>query len=770
MGVRALALAVACLCACGAAAGQQNEAQKELARRVQDAQAARTAGDAQRAAKANTRVVALALRELGQVRLLEGAYAQAGQLYRRSLEFEDDPNARVDLAIAEVGAFDADGAIADSERVLAVQPDDLRALTTAGRAWSLKKDYSKAAEYLERVAERAPSVETLYSLATCLLASKNQADRDRATEVFGRMTKLAGDSSSLHVMFGRAYRDAANMNAAVREFQRAIAMDPKTPHAHYFLGLARLSMNEWAPTPEASKELWAELENYPRDYLANYMLGFVLSLERKYDESNVHLKLAAEVTPNTPEPWLYLGLNAFAKGDLKAAEGDLRKAIEFTGENESRAVYQIRRAYVTLGRILSTTGRPEEAAKFAAKGRELQEKSLALSQQAVGAHLTEGGAGAAAVVLPLGPEEEQQAAPTIGKTADLFGPVDAQILAHSNLTNEEKQQADVQEQTLRTVLAGAFAELGTIAAIQKDYPAAEKQFQEAERWNSTLNGLHRNLGVAAYRGQDFPEAIRALTISLKERSSDPPIRAMLGLSYYASERYADAVSALKPLGEAGMRDPVAGYAWAASLAKLGDLKAASPVLTEVQKNDLPAETWLLVGQLWISIEDYNQAIAALQRALAMNPSLPRVHYFAGLAYLRGEKHAQAAEEFHAELVVNPDDFEAKDNLGFVYLQQSRTEEAAALYREVIAAHPDNATAHYQLGKIFLDRGQTGDAISHLELAAKQSPDTDYIHYQLQAAYRKASRTTDADREMEIYKAIKARKRASTAPASMGENP
>ncbi len=57
-----------------------------------------------------------------------------------------------------------------------------------------------------------------------------------------------------------------------------------------------------------------------------------------------------------------------------------------------------------------------------------------------------------------------------------------------------------------------------------------------------------------------------------------------------------------------------------------------------------------------------------------------------------------------------------------------------------------------------------EAIAHLETAARLSPQTDYVHYQLQAAYRKESRTADADRELEMYKDLKAKSRepASTS--------
>jgi predicted Zn-dependent protease len=101
------------------------------------------------------------------------------------------------------------------------------------------------------------------------------------------------------------------------------------------------------------------------------------------------------------------------------------------------------------------------------------------------------------------------------------------------------------------------------------------------------------------------------------------------------------------------------------------------------------------------------------------------------------------------------------------MQESKTDDAAALFRRVVATHPDYANAQYQLGKILLDRGQTSDAIRFLEAAARLEPQTDYLHYQLQAAYRKENRIADADRELEIYRQIKAvsRDRATEAVKS-----
>jgi tetratricopeptide (TPR) repeat protein len=242
---------------------------------------------------------------------------------------------------------------------------------------------------------------------------------------------------------------------------------------------------------------------------------------------------------------------------------------------------------------------------------------------------------------------------------------------------------------------------------------------------------------------------------------------MLGVAYFGAEKYADAATTFSPLGLPGMQDSTVGYAWASSLSHAGDLKKASEVLDEFEKaNHAGDDRLLLIGQLWIEIGDYARAVDTLHRALQSDSTLRKAHYFAGQADIRWEHWPEAAQEFQAELTLDPGDPDAKYNLGFVYLQQSRVDEAVSLFQQVLTAQPGHANAHYQLGKILLDRGQLNDAIEHLETAARLSPQTDYMHYQLQAAYRKAQRNADADRELEIYKQLKAKQRESAGMKSM----
>jgi tetratricopeptide (TPR) repeat protein len=341
------------------------------------------------------------------------------------------------------------------------------------------------------------------------------------------------------------------MPSAIREFQRAVAIDPRTPHAHYFLGLAQLFLKDWKPTPEAEAELRKEVEAYPHDYLANYMLGFLTSGERRYEESNVYLKAAAEINPSAPEPFLYLGLNAYSQDDMKRAEEMLRRAVVLTGNDEARSNYQIRRAYVDLGRILATSGRKDESEIYLTKARSLQNKTMEQSQQQVASIA---GSGSIAAVVPLSRQQESQSAPLPQTSTDLVARVDPAAISASHLTSEQRAAVEAEENELRAILGLAFNDLGTSEAIRREYPRALGYYQQAERWDSTLPGLEKNLGQCAFRAEDYPEAIRGLSKALKEKPDAAALRAQLGMSYFATYQYAQAAQTFAPLGARGMHD------------------------------------------------------------------------------------------------------------------------------------------------------------------------------------------------------------------------
>ncbi len=736
--------------------------QDELQARIKAAAVARD-GDPQSVAKANSLVLALAYRRLANIRVAQTAFPQAAELYRHSLLWEDSAETHVGLAICALYSNRPDESLAEASKALLLDPNSARAWNIQGKAWMKKRNYLKAAESLQNSVQIHPEFESAYALGIALLALPEASSKQKASQVFASIVESVGDSGSLRVLFGRAYRDAEMQDDAIRELRKAVALDTKTPHAHYFLGLALLWKNEWTDTPEIISEFRTELKNYPEDFLANYFLGYLLSNDRHYEEANRYLTKAAKIDPSWPEPWLFLGLNAYAQGDNALSEKHLRKCIEFTGKNESRGNYQVRRAYITLGRILTSSGRSAEAAPLLEKAREFQKLSLSEAQQIVAGKAAEDGTSSTAAVVALLNKEDYQSVSESTGPVDLYAQVTAESLERSGLSEDKRKAASVEEKQLRQILGASFNDLATSEAIRADYLSALGHFQEAEKWAPATPGVLRNLGVAAFRVQNYSECVRALEQVLNANPSDNSSRAMLGSSYYALEKYADAVRTISPLGDRAVHDTALGYAWAASLARLGELIPATKTLEEYEKVELPLDNLMLVGQLWLEIGDYAHAVSTFRRVLDRDPSFSRAHYLAGIAQLHWAHENEAIAEFNSALKLDPDDTDAKIGLGYVLMQQAKSTEAIELFRSVIASHPESGNAHYQLGKLLLDGGKTQEAIEHLEAAARAMPQSDYVHYQLQSAYRKDSRIADADRELQIYKELKAKNREATIP-------
>jgi tetratricopeptide (TPR) repeat protein len=738
----------------------------ELQARIQAATAARDSRIPEDVARANSRVLALALRLLGNVRVAQTAFPQAAELYRRSLSWEDDAETHVGLAICDLYENRPDDSLTEANKALLLDPNSARAFNIQGKAWMKKRDYRKAADSLQHSVSLHPEFESAYALGVSLLSMNDAASKEQAAKVFDTIVASVGDSGSLRVLFGRAYRDAEMQDDSIRELRRAVALDTRTPHAHYFLGLSLLWKNEWTDTPDIRQEFLTELKNYPRDFLANYFLGYLDSNDRRYEEANVHLKAATEIDASWPEPWLFLGLNAYAQGDMVNSEKYLRKCIELTGTQESRGNYQVRRAYVTLARILKASQRADEAAPYLERAREDQKQSLAEAQQTVAGRASDEGSVSPAAVVALLRRQEDQPTAQSSDPVDPSLPLDSAILERSGLPEEKKKAAADEEKQIRLIVATSFSDLATSEAIRRDYSGALGHFKEAERWNSAIADLKRNLGIAAFRAQNYQECERALSLVLAANPADDVARAMLGSAYFGLENYAAAARTIAPLGDRATHDATLGYAWAASLSRLGELTQATKILAEYEKTSLSVDGILLVGQLWTDMGDYSRAVSAFQRALDRDPSLARAHYFSGLAQLRWEHEAAALDEFNASLKLAPDDPDAKVGIGYVLMQQGKQAQAIELFRSVVATHPESGNAHYQLGKLLLDGGKVEEAVSYLEAAARAMPQSDYVHYQLQAAYRKQSRTADADRELQIYKKLKAKNREATVPRPM----
>ena len=680
-------------------------AMEDMPARMQALGTAQQTGDLVKIADANRAVIAVGLRAMAELKMAQGDTKQAIDLYNRSLAFDDSSPAHLALALAYMAAHRTDEAMLQVEPITKSDPKNGDAWNIQGKLLMDKQSYGLAAESLARSLELQGNPFVAYALATAYL---KLGDTAKAQAIFKELSDAGSDSASVHIMIGRAYQNADKVDDAAREFNRAAELDAKGSRAHYFLGLLYLSQNEWVATPQAREQLAEEVKINSKDFFGNFFLGYVDNADKQYDDSNRYLKIAALDKPDWPEPYLYMGLNAFAQHQLPQAEELLRKAIQLTGDDTARNNYQIRRAYYVLGRICYQTERKEEASKYTKIFSEMQAKTEEISRANSPVSKTMGTMGSGMAAMPSVP------------TSAVIDPAAQPGESTPQLTAQQKADVATAEQRLSVLLGDAYNDLGTSQARQKQYADALANFQQAERWNPAVLHLMRNIGFAAFRANQYSEAARALKVAEQQDPNDRMIPPMLAMALFSSDQFGEAAKAFDQLGEAAYSDPRVTYAYATSLARSNQQAKAVGVVDRMSQQSTSPEALLLLGQAYSEIDDQRQALATIQKALSANPSLPRAHYYAGMAQLRAKQLVQAASEFEGELKLNADD----------------------------------AGAQYQLGKVLVEQGKAKEALPHLEAAAKLNPNLEGLHEQLAAAYRKLGRTADAEREAKLTSAKK----------------
>jgi tetratricopeptide (TPR) repeat protein len=725
----------------------------ELQKRIRTLDAAKQSGDPAGIVNASRKLAALAYRQLGLRELEDGAAAQSVDLYRRSLDFEDDSAAHVELATAYSLSGQLDDGIGQTANLLLTDEGNAQAWRVQGQIWMMKRDYAHAVESLRQSANLKVDGYTVYLLGTAFLNAK---EPEKAKSTFQDLLKPSSSRSAIHLSLSDAYRDAGYLDDAERELKTGLASDPQAVRGHYRRGILMLARNQWNITPAVRSEFVQEVRTNPHDFFGNYALGLANFFDQDYDKAERYLGMASEVQPQWPEPRVYLGLAALNKGDAKGGEELLRKAIELTGPNEARGEYQVRRAYYTLGRMLKEQGRNDEAADCMKHLREIQTKLLLRMDSAgsMSGGMAQMSATEAAFSSLAQLQAEEMQRVSLGGGSFPF---------NVDLLSKAIQNKKLQEQELRKTLSSALNDMGTVEARQELFAMALAHFHEAERWNADTPGLLRNLGMAAARLEDYKECARALRPVVAADPNDNVARSMLGLALFTINSFAEAVDTFTPLGDSALDRPELAYSWAASLVRINRYPEASALLDKLEARPLSPETMILVAQAWSQMANYPHTVATCHKALAEHPKLLRAHYIAGLALIRQDRPAEAAQELREELALEPNSVDAQFHLAFVLLQLGQNEEADQWLKRVLASNPEHPEANYELGKELYSAGKTADAIPYLEAAARLKPAFEPVHYQLQSAYRALGRKEDADREAKTYRDLKAKSRNITLP-------
>jgi tetratricopeptide (TPR) repeat protein len=718
----------------------QQQALDPLERHYTAAQTFQLAGDLEHAEAEYHDVLALALQRLGNLAAAEASDSEeAAHLLEEAVEVQPEyVEARVDLATVYFRQGHLDKANAQASQAVKADPRNARALHLRGNIEFAQGNFAAAEEDLRAAMGLQGDFDTAYSLGLAYLSLRKLAETKL---LFDEILNDMGSTPQIHVLLGRAYRETGYLEEAIREFKKAIEVDPRYPRVHYYLALTYLAQGERERIPTARALFEQELAIEPHEFFSTYFLGVVYLEDRNFPAAEDYLKRALRLQPDNPDPLLYLGQVYFETSRPQLAVESLKRSIELTTD-ASRNNYQVSKAHSMMGQILIKTGKQDEGEAELKHSQELRAQAFQSDKEGQAAQ--ENGQHDALPELHTSTREK----PSFLESRPPIGPA------------EQKQNA-VLRAALTNILGNAYNNLGVIRARHEQYVQASDYFQKAWHWMPTLEGLDRNWGLAAFHAQRFEEAAGPLARQLARQPGDSKARDALGVSYFLSNQFGKTVETFQPLLKDLPDDPGVLYALGISLDRTGNSQMATRVFRRMlEKNPNDAGIHVLLGRASASQNQYTPALEEFSRALELDSKAEGAHFGRGMILLHEGKLDDAAREFRAELDSHPADAEAKYHLAYVLLDQQQRDQAFTLLTEVIRDKPDYADAQYQLGKMLLERGDVKGAIERLETAVRLDPTKDYSQFQLSVAYRRDGRAEDAQRVLLAYQALKAKKRGA----------
>jgi tetratricopeptide (TPR) repeat protein len=225
---------------------------------------------------------------------------------------------------------------------------------------------------------------------------------------------------------------------------------------------------------------------------------------------------------------------------------------------------------------------------------------------------------------------------------------------------------------------------------------------------------------------------------------------LLGLCYLFQERHADAVRVLEPLWD--QEEANFQYLYVLSLvagdAGRADLEErAIKRMLEIGTDS--AEFHMVIGKAYLQRLDNDRAIAALERAAAMDGKRPFVHYFLGVAYRRRHELQRAKEEFLTDMALEPDVAFNYDQLGGISWDLQQYAEAARYYREALRRDSNMASSAFGLARFYRREEKYPQALAALDTAGKLDPASASVHYLRGQILVKVGRKEEGRKELAV---------------------
>jgi tetratricopeptide (TPR) repeat protein len=306
----------------------------------------------------------------------------------------------------------------------------------------------------------------------------------------------------------------------------------------------------------------------------------------------------------------------------------------------------------------------------------------------------------------------------------------------------------------------ARSNLGAALAKSGRYEEAVVEYEHALAKDPANVPVRMNLALAYYKTAQIATAAQQLTEVVAKQPSNRQAVVLLADCHLQLGDYKKVIDLLAPLEKQSPDDKTLVYLLGTAYIRDNQPERGQVLVNRILRDGDSAEARLLLGTTKMNASEFAEALVDLQKAVELNPKLPDVYSFYGLALLATGDMAGAADAFHKELTSNPNDFVSNLQLGVVLKQDQHFDEARAFFDRALRVRPGDPGVRYQLATLDLMSGKIEAACSQLEQLTKESPQFVEAHVSLATVYYRLKRKADGDREREIVLKLNAERQAA----------
>lgn len=280
---------------------------------------------------------------------------------------------------------------------------------------------------------------------------------------------------------------------------------------------------------------------------------------------------------------------------------------------------------------------------------------------------------------------------------------------------------------------------------------AISQLQALQTDSPETKGLDLELGTAYYKKSDFPKAIEYLKKASAEDPRNGEAMQLLGLSDYLGGHPADAIPLLEKVQGWYPRANVdAAYILGICYIQTKNYpqaRGAFARMFDVAPDS--AASYMFTARMLLRQEFDPIAEEYAQKAAALDPKLPLVHFLLGELYLYKSRVPEAIAEFQKELSINPGHAATYYKLADAYSRVQKFEDAERVLQRSIWLDATSTGPFILMGKILEKKGEFELAVRSLQRAATMDPNNPTTHHLLGQAYRDMGKKEEAESELKL---------------------